>query len=76
LDDGVNDIAHAISALPMTWPELRRAFETVKGIMSSRPNPKNARADDRNLIVKGWLTDDEAKRPTKIATDDLRSDVV
>jgi hypothetical protein len=61
-DDCVNDIAHALSMLPMTWPELRRVYETVKGTMSSKPNQKEARADFKNLIAKRWLTDDEAKR--------------
>ena len=61
-DDGVNNIAQALSMLPMTWPELRRAYETVKGTMSSKPNQQEARADYKNLTAKGWLTDDEAER--------------
>jgi hypothetical protein len=61
-NEGANDIARALSRLPRTWPELRRAYETVKGTMSSKPNQQEARADHKNLTAKGWLTDDEAER--------------
>ncbi len=60
--EGVKDIAHGLSASPMTWPELRRAYETVKGIQSSKSDEQKKRADYQNLIAKGWLTDDEAER--------------
>jgi hypothetical protein len=61
-DDGINDVADALSVLPMTWPALRRAYETVKGTMSSKTDAQTARADYQNLIAKGWLTEDEAER--------------
>jgi hypothetical protein len=61
-NEGANDIARALSVPPLTWLALRQAFETVKGIMSSKPDPKNARADYKNLIAKEWLTSDESER--------------
>jgi hypothetical protein len=61
-DDRVDDIAHALSVHPMTWGALHRAYETVVGIMSSEVNPRDARADYRNLIAKGWLTLEESNR--------------
>lgn len=61
-DGRVDDIAHALSVLPMTWPALRQAYETVVGIMSSKSKPKDRRRDFENLIAKGWLTLDESNR--------------
>jgi hypothetical protein len=61
-DGRVDDIAHAISALPMTWAALRKAYETVVGIMSSKSKPDDARRDFENLIAKDWLTLDESTR--------------
>jgi hypothetical protein len=63
-DEGVDDIAHALSALPMTWPALRKAYETVVGTMS----PQKARSDFKSLAAKGWLTLDESHRFYHTAT--------
>jgi len=59
---GVKDMARALSVLPMTWHALRQAYETFLGTMSSKPKPKDARADYKNLITKGWLTSGESER--------------
>lgn len=61
-DERAKDAAHALSVLPMTWPALRRAYETVCGIMSSKSDPQKARGDFQNLTAKDWLTEDEAER--------------
>ena len=61
-DGSVDDIAHALSALPMTWPALKKTYETVVGIMSSKSKPEDARRDFENLIAKDWLTLDESNR--------------
>jgi hypothetical protein len=61
-DGRVDDVAHALSALPMTWPALKKAYETVVGIMSSKSKPDDARRDFENLIAKDWLTLDESNR--------------
>lgn len=61
-DDGVADIAHALSMHPMTWGALTKAYETVVGTMSAELNPRDARADYPNLIAKGWLTLEESNR--------------
>jgi hypothetical protein len=46
----------------MTWGGLAKAYETVVGIMSSKSNPGEARADYQNLVAKGWFTDGESER--------------
>jgi hypothetical protein len=61
-DRRVADIAHALSVLPMTWPALRQVYETACGTMSSKSNPREARADYENLIQKGWLNSAESER--------------
>jgi hypothetical protein len=61
-DGRVDEIAHALSALPMTWPALRQAYETVVGIK------QGDRADYKNLANKGWFTLAESNRFYHAAT--------
>jgi|RhiMethySRZTD1v2_1073278.scaffolds.fasta_scaffold734366_2 hypothetical protein len=53
-------IARALSSHPATWPAMTQAYETIVGMMSLNEKPEEARRDWKNLVERGWLTEQES----------------
>ncbi len=60
----IEDIAESLAVRPVTWPAMRQAYETAKGLMS----PTGDRADYQTLIDLGWMTAPEARALYNTAT--------
>jgi hypothetical protein len=59
-DDRVRDVGSTLAIKPTAWAALTKAYETITGLMSKKSDPQKARGDWKNLVSKGWLSEDEA----------------
>ena len=53
----IADIAQGLAVRPVTWPAMRKTFETVKGLMS----PTGKRSDHQTLIDCGWISAEDSE---------------
>jgi hypothetical protein len=47
----ITDVATAMTTRPITWAAMNTAFESVKGLMSTKASPRDRRADHQGLIL-------------------------
>jgi hypothetical protein len=55
------DIANSLAVRPVTWAAMRKTYESVLGLTSSKADPQKRRADYKALIIRGWITEAESK---------------
>lgn len=67
-NEAVADLAVLMTSYPLTWGTMYTMYESAKGLMSSRPNVADRRADYQGLIERRWLTEEESNSFYQSAT--------
>jgi hypothetical protein len=60
-NSGVADLAVGLTPYPLTWGAMRKTYESVVGLMSTKEDISKRRGDYEGLIARGWLTKEESQ---------------
>jgi hypothetical protein len=52
----IADVANAMTTRPITWAAMNTAYESVKGLMSTKASPEAKRKDHQGLIDRNWIS--------------------
>jgi hypothetical protein len=45
---------------PLTWAAMNTAYESVKGLMSTKAMPDKKRRDHQGLIDRNWISEEQS----------------
>ena len=56
----IAEVARAMATRPMTWGAMNTAYESVKGLTSTKTAPDKKRGDYQALIDRGWISAEQS----------------
>ena len=59
-DPVIAEVAGAMATRPLTWAAMNTAYESAKGLMSTRTAPEKRREDYQGLIDRNWISADQS----------------
>jgi hypothetical protein len=55
-DPAIADVANAMAVRPLTWAAMNAAYESVKGLASTKATSETKRKDHQGLVDRQWIS--------------------